>query len=64
MPDRARYDGPHLEVIVVDPYTNQEIDRVVRGGLLTADAPAKIRDDLLSREDWTAVQGPQPKKED
>lgn len=65
MPGRARYDGPHLEVRVVDPYTNEEVDVVKRGGLLSAEAPAKIRDDLLSREDWSEVKDPSSsKKED
>ena len=67
MPGRARYDGPHTEVRVVNSETNEEIDVVKRGGLLKADAPAAIRDDLLSREDWTEVKDPSgasPKKED
>jgi hypothetical protein len=58
MAPRARYDGPYLEVRVVDSETNQEIDVVKRGGLLTADAPAKIRDELLGREDWSQVKDP------
>jgi hypothetical protein len=58
MPGRARYDGPHLEVRVFHPETNELLDTVTRGGLLTANAPAAIRDDLLSREDWTEVKDP------
>lgn len=53
---RARYDGPHEEVLVIHPETNQQIDRVKRGAFLTADAPDAIRDELTARDNWTAVQ--------
>lgn len=58
MAPRAKYVGPYDEVVVTDPYTNQELDRVVRGGLLSSDVPAKFRDELLTTEDWTEVKDP------
>lgn len=58
MAPRARYDGPYEEVNVFDPYTNEKLDTVKRGGLLSADVPAKTRDELLSSEDWTEVKDP------
>lgn len=58
MAPRARYDGAHEEVRVIDPYTNEQLDVVKRGGLLSTDVPAKVRDDLLSREDWSEVKDP------
>lgn len=69
MPGRARYDGPYLEIDVFDPENpNRKIDTVKRGGLLSASVPAAVRDDLLSREDWTEVKDPSgsstTKKED
>lgn len=60
MPDRARYDGPFEEIVVIDPHTNELLDTVKRGGLLSKDVPAKVRDELLAREDWTAVKDPAP----
>jgi hypothetical protein len=58
MTDRARFDGPHDEVLVIDPYTNELLDTVKRGGLLSKDVPAKVRDELLARDNWTAVKDP------
>ena len=61
MTDRARYDGPHDEVNVFNPDDGvyaKPIDTVKRGGLLSKDAPAKIRDELLARDNWTAVKDP------
>jgi hypothetical protein len=58
MSRRARYDGPHEEVHVFDPEASVEappLDRVKRGGLLSADVPARIRDELLSTEWWSEV---------
>lgn len=58
MSKRARYDGPHDEVLVFDPEESIEarpIDSVKRGGLLSADVPARIRDELLGRDNWTEV---------
>ena len=58
MSKRARYDGPS-EVLVFDPEANiyaGPIDRVKPGGLLSADVPARIRDELLEREDWSEVK--------
>lgn len=56
MPERARYDGAHESVHVIHPETNELLDTVKRGGLLSTDVPAAIRDELLSREDWTSVK--------
>jgi hypothetical protein len=59
MSKRARYDGPHEEVFVFDPEADvyaPPIDRVTRGGLLSADAPARVRDELTKGDDWTEVQ--------
>lgn len=64
MSKRARYDGPHEEVVVIDSQEGiyaKPIDVVKRGGLLTADAPARIRDELLASADWTAVSQRKPK---
>jgi hypothetical protein len=52
---RARYDGPHEEVLVIHPETNKLLDRVERGKWLSADVPASIRDELIARDNWTAV---------
>jgi hypothetical protein len=62
MPDRARYDGPFEELLVIDPYTNELLDTVKRGGLLSTDVPAKVRDELLARDDWSAVKDPSGSK--
>lgn len=59
MSKRARYDGPHEEVAVYDSEAGinaRPVDIVKRGGLLSADVPARIRDELLGREDWSEVQ--------
>lgn len=61
MSKRARYDGPHEEVFVFDPEDERgvygaPIDTVKRGGLLSADAPARIRDELIKSDDWTEVE--------
>ena len=57
---RARYDGPHQDgVLVFDPEAAVHaapIDHVKPGALLSQDVPARIRDELLEREDWTEVQ--------
>lgn len=61
MSRRAKYVGPHLEVAVYDPkgtVYDGPVATVERGHLLPADVAAYIRDDLLSREDWTEVQDP------
>jgi hypothetical protein len=58
MSKRARYDGPHEEVNVFDSEAGiyaGPIDTVKRGGLLSADAPARIRDELGNSADWTLV---------
>ncbi len=59
---RARYDGPHQDgVLVFDPEADIHagpIDNVKPGSLLSQDVPARIRDELLEREDWTEVQHP------
>lgn len=59
MSKRARYDGAHEEVLVFDSEASiyaPPVDTVKRGGLLSADVPARIRDELLDRDDWTAVE--------
>lgn len=56
---RARYDGPYEEVLVFDSEAGvhaRPIDTVRRGGLLSADVPARIRNELTAREDWTEVR--------
>jgi hypothetical protein len=58
MPDRARYDGPFEEIFVIHPETNERLDTVKRGGLLSKDVPAAIRDELIARDDWSAVKDP------
>ena len=55
---RARWNGSH-EVLVFDPQGNvfdPPIDTVVPGGLLSAEVPARVRDELLAREDWSEVK--------
>ena len=68
MSKRARYDGPHDEVLV--DLSEGDINRigvdyvtVKRGGLLPAEVPAKIRDELLSNPDWSPVEQASGKKE-
>lgn len=59
MSKRARYDGPYEEVLVFDPEDGaygKPIDTVKRGGLLSADAPARIRDELVKSDDWSEVE--------
>lgn len=66
MPKRARYDGAYEEVAIFDPQADVfsgPVDIVKRGGLLSADVPARIRDDLLAGDDWTEVAGPTPAKD-
>jgi hypothetical protein len=58
MTDRARFDGPTDDIVVIDPVTNELLDHVQRGGLLSKDVPAKVRDELLARDNWTAVKDP------
>lgn len=67
MSKRARYDGPHEEVVVIDSQEGinaRPLDVVKRGGLLKADAPARIRDELTSGPDWTEVEHADSKKSD
>ena len=71
MSKRARYDGAYEEVFVFDSEAGVHappIDKVKRGGLLSADVPARIRDELLGREDWNEVkqasESTPPKKDD
>lgn len=59
MSKRARFDGPYDEVFVFDSEAGvyaQPIDKVKRGGLLSADAPARIRDELVKGDDWSEVE--------
>ena len=62
---RCRYDGPHDEVVVQDSEAGiySEAWIVKRGGLLPADAPARVRDDLLASEEWSEVKQAEQKKE-
>jgi hypothetical protein len=53
---RARYDGPHEEVLVIHPETNKLLDRVERGKWLSADVPASIRDEADRSGQLTAVE--------
>lgn len=58
MSKRARYDGPHEEVAVFDSEAGvyaEPIDIVKRGGLLSADVPARIRNELTAGADWSEV---------
>jgi hypothetical protein len=58
MSKRARFDGPHDDVFVFDPEASVEappIDHVKRGDLLSNDVPARIRDELLARDNWSEV---------
>lgn len=62
---RARYDGPHTAV-VIDP--NGLNITVERGHLLPVEhngenVPAKLRDELLARDDWTEVDQAAGRKE-
>ena len=61
MSKRARFDGPHDAVHIFHPETNEHLDTVQRGGLLSADVPAAIRDELLQRDNWSEVQQATPK---
>jgi hypothetical protein len=65
MSKRARYDGPHEEVFVFDSeagVNSRPIDTVKRGKWLSADVPARIRDELLATDYWTEVQEPTSSK--
>lgn len=70
MSKRARYVGPHPEVVVEDATTGYGTDEtvvVVRNGLLPKDAPASVRDNLLANPtDWAEQADPSAdsKKED
>lgn len=57
MSKRARSDLPY-EAHVIDPETNEHVDTVVPGGLLSRDVPARLRDSLLATNDWTEVADP------
>ncbi len=67
MTKRARFDGPHDEILVFDPEAGVyagPIDAVKRGGLLSVDVPARIRDELLARDNWTEVKQAEAKSEE
>lgn len=67
MSRRARFDGPHDDVFVFDPQAPADaapIDHVVRGGLLSTDVPARIRDELLARDNWSEVKQAESKTEE
>jgi hypothetical protein len=66
MSKRARYDGPYEEVRIAvlnqgDVYAEKFVT-VKQGGLVPLETddgeavPASVRDDLLSREDFSEVQ--------
>ncbi len=66
MTKRARYDGPYDEVRIAvlnqgDVYAEKFVT-VKKGGLVPLETddgeavPASVRDDLLSREDFSEVQ--------
>lgn len=57
MSKRARWNGSD-EIRVFDPEASvydPPIDTVVPGGLLSDSVPARIRDELLKRPDWSEV---------
>ena len=59
MSKRARYDGPWPKARVTWPpgETAPEQEWLVEPGhLLPADAPAKLRDELVRGDDWTEVE--------
>lgn len=62
---RARYDGPHEEVLVQDSQAGiySEPWVVKRGSWLPDDAPARVRDDLLASDEWTEVKQSDTKKD-
>lgn len=67
MSKRARYDGPFDEVVVVDSQEGvyaQPLAVVKRGALLPADAPARIRDELLASDYWSEVKQAEHTKTD
>lgn len=71
MSKRARYDGPYPEVLVKWPPgetadTEETAEWTVKqGGLLPAEAPAKLRDELTASDYWSEVdQASAAKKED
>lgn len=70
MTKRAKYVGPHEEVAIFDSQASiydGPIDVVKRNGLLSADAPARIRDEFLHKDnaDWVEFKQPdQPKTDD
>ena len=67
MSRRARYDGPFEEVVVRWPpgeTAGQQQWTVKRDGLLDADAPAALRDELTAGPDWTEVEQASGKKKE
>lgn len=70
MPSKARYDGPYLAVDVKLPSGNfvtverghQLPTEVKRDDGETEQVPAALRDELISRTDWSEVDS--AKKED
>lgn len=61
MSKQVRYDGPFLEVLVIDSQAGiyaGPIAVVKRGENLPANVPDRIRDELAAREDWTEVPSP------
>jgi hypothetical protein len=69
MTKRARFDGPDPEIQVYDPegsVYDPPIATVKQGGHLPEDVPARIRQELVARENWTEVNYTPPgdKKKD
>lgn len=71
MTKRARYDGPHEEVVVIDSEAGvyaEPLAIVKRGGLLPLETikgdpmPARIRDEFLHNDnpDWSTVNQSTP----
>ena len=60
---RARYDGPHPEVVIFDPeadITAPPIATLKVGEYTPADMPARIRDELTARDNFTEVTYTKP----
>lgn len=71
MSKRARYDGPYEKVVVHWPpgetavgSTDYQTWEVEQNSLLPAEAPAKLRDELTSRDDWSEVDHSTGKKDE
>jgi hypothetical protein len=64
---RVRYDGPFQSVNIGWPpgqVPAEQTWNVEQNHLLPDDAPAKLRDELAKREDFTEVEQADQKKDD